>query len=135
MINGIHAKYLTICLTSMAACAAYGQITYRTTGTTVTKVVRTVVDKTNEKLTVHKDLANEIVVVNLKDVSLGDFQAKLADCVSGKWIEKEGGVKELVIDVTTAERRRAAAQQAYAATIPEQIVTAKKLYSQEGIQS
>jgi len=135
MINGFQTKCLIICLILMAACAAHGQITYRTTGTTLTKVVQTIADKIGEKLTVHKDLANEVIVVDLKDVSVGDFQAKIAECVSGKWIEKEGGVKELVIDATTSERHRAAAQQAYATMIPEQIETARKMYAQEGVQS
>lgn len=127
-------KTLTICFVSLVVCISHAQVTYRTTGATVAKVVGAVADQTGEKLAVHKDLANEIVVVAVRDVTLGEFQAKLADCLAGKWIEKAGGVRELAIDSTTSNKQRAAAQEAYAQVILSQFESSRKLYEQEGMR-
>jgi len=109
------------------------QVTYGTTGTTVAKVVAELARSTDHKLAVDKELANEIVVVSVRDISLDEFKKRLADCVSGKWVEKEDGVVELRVDSTVAITRRKAAQKAYAQRIPSQIESSKKTYSQPGI--
>ena len=82
-------KILTSALCALAVSLASAQVTYRTTGATVAKVVADIAKSTEQKLTVDKELAKEIVVVSVKDVSLDEFQKRLADCISGKWVTKE----------------------------------------------
>lgn len=126
-------KPLASVLCALAVSLASAQVTYRTTGATVAKVVAEVAKSTDQKLTVDKDLAKEIVVVSVKDVPLEEFKKRLADCVSGKWVEKEGGELELKVDATVCTARRKAAQEIYAKSIPGQIRSSLEMYSQEGI--
>lgn len=128
-------KVLTTALCLISFLTAHAQVSYRTTGTTVAKVVAELARSTDHKLAVDKELANDIVVVSVREVSLDEFKNRLADCVSGKWVEKEGGVVELRVDATVGGARRKLTQKAYAKRIPGQIESTKKTYSQTGISA
>ncbi|MDQ2985783.1 MAG: hypothetical protein M3R13_03550 [Armatimonadota bacterium] len=128
-------KTLASVLCALAASIAGSQVTYQTTGATVAKIVAEVSNLTDQKLTVNKQLAREIVVVSVKDISLNDFRKRLADCVTGKWTEKEGGILELGIDDNLSNERRKLSQEGYAKSIPDQIKSSLKNYSEEGVRA
>jgi len=105
--------------------ASVAQVTYRTTGATVAKVVSEVARSSGAKLAVHRDLAREIVVVSVKDVDLEEFEKRLADCVSGKWVMNDVEVLELVVDSSLSSERRKTAQAKFADSVAEMIKTTR----------
>jgi hypothetical protein len=111
-------KSLTLLAVSVACAFASAQVTYRTTGATVAKVVADVSANTGEQLTVHEDLAREVVVISVNDMPLQTFKEKLARCTSGKWIRVTDTSSRLVDDKAASESRRLESQRLFAKNIP-----------------
>ena len=124
---------LVLIVVLLVSACAFTQVTYKTTGASVAKVVADVAKSTDQKWIVDEEIAREIVVVSVRDVSLDEFKKRLADCMSSKWVEKEGGVLEFRVDASLSADRQKAAQEAYAKGIPAQIKSSLEMYSQEGV--
>lgn len=88
-------------------------ITYRTTGATASAVVKMLADRTGEKLAVADSLAGEVLVVRVDAVEPEQLRNRIAECLAGKWTDREGTLT-LIADGVESDRRRRAAQKAFA---------------------
>ncbi|MBA3725385.1 MAG: hypothetical protein H0W86_02775, partial [Armatimonadetes bacterium] len=106
---------------ALSASAAFAQserrLDYTTSGAELSAIVKEIGKLPGQKLSVDRSLAKEIVVVSVNGVTASEFREKLADCVSGKWVEREGDAFELVADDVLSAVRRRQDQKAYARDI------------------
>jgi hypothetical protein len=116
---------------SLAASISYGQFSYKTTGARVDAVVAELAKQSGEKHVAHKELAAEIVVVSVRDVSAEEFRKRLADCVSGRWVKKDDGSLEMRVDAALSAERRRAAQKEMAADAKRRVGTTRELYKDQ----
>jgi len=122
-------KALSFVFLCVAGPICSAQVTYTTSGATVEDVVSELARQSGEKLATDKEIAREIVVVAVKDVSAEEFRRVLADCVSGKWVKKEDGWLELRVDAALSAERRRTAQKELAASVQGRISSTRQIYT------
>jgi hypothetical protein len=116
---------------SVIATICHAQVTYKTSGARVDSVVAELARQASQQLVTHKEIAGEIVVVVVKDVSAEEFRKRLAECVSGKWVKKDDGTLELRVDAALSAERRRAAQKEMASDARRRIGKTRELYKDQ----
>lgn len=122
---------LSILLAAFVACGALAQdvdpkVTFSSKAGSVVKVVDALAKQTGAKIAASPSIANEIVLVSVKDVPLDSLLAKLADVVSGKWELAGDGIRYLKYSDDVFRRRSREAQDRRAAALKKDIADSLK---------
>jgi len=125
-----------ISATAIAASVASAQdpnvkVTFSTKAAGIEKVVDAIAKQTGAKIAASPAIANEIVLVSVKDVPLESLLAKLADVVSGEWKLSSDGIRYLNYDDSLFRRRSREAQARRIAAFKKDIETNLKQAAEE----